>query len=435
MASKYKKESITELYNEKTVALSNALAQARKKTDVLESKLEILAIYKMQEGLNSRIKKDASGNAYTVHYVQIYTKEVKLLSDRKGGSIYERMAEVAISLSNKKMIIMRPDDDFFSVTHLYGDVTYDDGVLDIEFNPSNEELFLNMSNEFVKLRLDICFIFKTIGGLQLYKILKSNCYDLDEFIPGTPQELLPKKVYQITLAELRLQTGYVDLEAPGVEREAVKGKPNNEKLAQKEKSAKYTRFNNFYSCVIKKGIEEINAISDIYICDVEKINGPHAKVIALRFTVQRNAAYEELHPSKKRKKEVLIEIKKQDKKVPIAATVDVDSFIDEMQEIIKTEERIKIKDLKAIAKAADYDIEKIKKANEVLQESFNIKNVVGWLIEAIKNDYKPSKGKNDKKNNKQSKNSFNNFPQREYTSEQIAEMEKQLLNRPFDQAV
>lgn len=56
------------------------------------------------------------------------------------------------------------------------------------------------------------------------------------------------------------------------------------------------------------------------------------------------------------------------------------------------EEEISFNDIKAICKAADYDIEKIKNAYNIAQASGNISNLVGFLIKAIKDGYsKPVK--------------------------------------------
>ena len=76
-----------------------------------------------------------------------------------------------------------------------------------------------------------------------------------------------------------------------------------------------------------------------------------------------------------------------------------------------------------IIKEAGYQIGPIKDAVDVLRaQKTEIVNVVGWLIIAIRKNYKvvtwtPPKKKND----------FNNFEQRKYTPEEMEALEKKLL--------
>lgn len=90
------------------------------------------------------------------------------------------------------------------------------------------------------------------------------------------------------------------------------------------------------------------------------------------------------------------------------------------------EEEISFNDIKAICKAADYDIEKIKNAYNIAQASGNISNLVGFLIKAIKDGYsKPVK----KRGRPPKKNTFNNFPQREYTQYDFESIEKAMFKK------
>ena len=63
--------TIDKLYEDKYVALSNALLQAREKASLLESKIELLAIYRMNDGLQTTTKMDAKNRPYDVHFVEI----------------------------------------------------------------------------------------------------------------------------------------------------------------------------------------------------------------------------------------------------------------------------------------------------------------------------------------------------------------------------
>ncbi|SFQ35727.1 hypothetical protein SAMN02910358_01734 [Lachnospiraceae bacterium XBB1006] len=74
------------------------------------------------------------------------------------------------------------------------------------------------------------------------------------------------------------------------------------------------------------------------------------------------------------------------------------------------------RDIASILKAANYDIDKLQKATSVLAHSNNVKNVTGWLIEAITKEYSLPK----------KVNGFNNFQQRNYD---YAQLERQMLEK------
>ena len=85
-------------------------------------------------------------------------------------------------------------------------------------------------------------------------------------------------------------------------------------------------------------------------------------------------------------------------------------------------ENVTLKDIRALCNAAEYDFEKIKQAYEVAGTAGDIKNLVGFMLKAIKDDYQaPVKKTKSKK-----KNSFNNFEQRQYDFD---DFERQLLNK------
>ena len=76
------------------------------------------------------------------------------------------------------------------------------------------------------------------------------------------------------------------------------------------------------------------------------------------------------------------------------------------------------KDLIAIAQASHNDVAKCKKARQILdQQSKPIRNITGWLIKAITEDYNsPSKSP------AHPKSTFNNFEQRDYDFDELARL-------------
>lgn len=421
---KEKSKEIDELYGDKKVRLANALVQAREKTSLLESKIEMLAMFKVGTDLGIRTKTDVSGKNYDVHYVTIPAREIKhLMGVYNSGSLYANIEAAAMEIKRKLYIYRDKDSDQFAMKSLYGDVVYHKGYLTIEYNPETEYLFLDLQDNFATIKLDIAFKFQTNGGFQLYKLLQSYAYNLPEPDLSQDQSEFRCLKLEYNLSELRLQLGYVNLDSPEIQKESQKVYPDADELSRLERKPKYKRWIDFYTRVLVPGIEEINRISDIYIVSIDKECSAHGKIDGAVIRIQRNKNYLLNHP--KKKKDTKTAVVPEEKKI---SSDQLDDFVDDMRDFIS--ENIKTRDLKAIAKAADYDIDKIRTAYEKAQKAGNIENIVGWIIAAIKNGYSDPVSKNDagtgRKENRKPRNNFHNFSERDYDMD---ELEERLLKR------
>lgn len=405
---------IDELYANKQVALANSLIQAREKTSLFESKIEFLAIYKVGDQMNVHKKTDTAGKEYSVHFVEISSKEIKGLLGEKAnkGSMYSYIEAAALELKRKLFVYRDRDSEQFVMSSLYGDVAYKSGRLTIEFNPDTEHLFLDLKDNYSKIRLDIAFKFQTNGGFQLYKLLKSMSYSIPEPDLSLNQEDFPAMQKEFSLGELRLQLGFVDLNQPEIQKESQKAYPDADRLFEIEKKPKYKRWNDFYKRVLDPGMNEINEISDIYIESIEKICTAHGRVDGAVIKLQRNREYY-LRNQKEQKNTSLSS--------PTSAMTlteeQMDEFIDEMRRLIK--ENLPTKDLRAIAKAAHYEMDKIKGAYEIAEKAGTIGNLTGWMISAINRGFSAPK--------KKSKDNYNSFKTtRDYDFDEI---ERDLQNK------
>lgn len=371
--------TIDELYRNKSVAISTALAQAREKTSLLESKIELLAIYKMNEQMYTVDKVDAAGNPYQVHAVTINTPEIRRLTGRSGASLYRDLFNASLELKRKIYIYIAPGETSYRMDNLYGAVEYKEGKLTIEYNPATEFLFSSLRDNFTKIRLDIAFSFKTNGGFQLYKLLRSYAYTLapvDYSLSQEEQEICAK---QYSLSELRMQLGYVDLSQKEIQEEARKKNPDPEKLDVLEKKGKprYKRWVDFYNRVIAPGIEEINKISDIYIASVKKECGVHGKVETIMIRFQRNVAFHENE----------VQRKKPMPKVSVQFSEDeIDDAIDQIRKIVG--DKLSTKECRHIATVAGCDIDIVKKAwDYLMSQEHEIVSPFKYLENVIKNRY------------------------------------------------
>lgn len=78
---------------------------------------------------------------------------------------------------------------------MYGKITYDNGILHIEYSNEVSPYLRNVSTNYTNLSLPIMFSFETNGGFQLYKNLRSYSYLLKNIDMRLAQEDQPE-VYQ-----------------------------------------------------------------------------------------------------------------------------------------------------------------------------------------------------------------------------------------------
>lgn len=379
-------ELMSREYKNEFITIDNSIVRAREKTNLLESKIEILAIHHLDKNSRVREKQDNYGNTYQVNYVVLSAKEIQRLMGRDDGDTYIDIRHAAFALKEKYLIVENRETRQFVLRSMYGDVAYDNGSLYVEFNPDVQDLFLDMKEKFTKLSLPIMFSFRKNGGFQLYKVLKSYAFspNLPKIDMSLSQEELP--VYRVSydLTDLRMVLGYVDINQDKLKEEAQKKNPNFEKMAKEEKKPQYKRWSDFNTRVIEPGIKEINQISDIYISDIVKnTSGRGGKVSSIDFYIQHNKAYYEAQssenePAVKEKKDVIKELTEEEKA----------DFYDEILDII--EEKIKVKDAMTLAEVANFDIDKIKTAYAIMQEyskNHTVERVVGFLISAIEKQF------------------------------------------------
>ena len=132
-----------EKYSNQIITVSNPMIRSKKETNLLESKIEALAMYYMSKDMKQKMKKDSRGKDYSVNYVLIPAKEIVTLMSREygeknktGGKTYDDIRGAALSMKQKVFIIEDRENERFVMKSMYGDVAYDEGLLYVEFEPS-----------------------------------------------------------------------------------------------------------------------------------------------------------------------------------------------------------------------------------------------------------------------------------------------------------
>ncbi|MCB2362165.1 replication initiation protein [Clostridium estertheticum] len=233
------------------------------------------------------------------------------------------------------------------------------GMVTLKFNPDLKPYMLKLSNMFTQYKLTNILNMKSKYSIRMYEILKANEFKKQRYI-------------EIEVEELR-------------------------KLVKADNV--YPLYNDFKRFVIERTQKELKKLSDIKF-EFEEIKTSR-KITSLRFYITSSK-------NNKASNEIAASLEKINPK--LQQNIDDINLVKEIiHEPITDSEALKI----LISAKGDINIIKEKYSYSV--EAAKIENMVGWIIDAIKNDYKSFKGKVNK---------FNDYEQREYDFE---DLEKKLL--------
>lgn len=232
------------------------------------------------------------------------------------------------------------------------------GYVELEFSPCLKPYMLKLNSMFTQYKLGNILMMKSKYSPRFYEFLKCN-----EF---------KKQGFEIELNELKCLLKIKD---------------------------SYDRFYDFKKKVLLYSQREINELTDITFNFEEIKKG--RKVDKIRFYITSNNKHIELEnaPEEKEKHE----------------EIDIDDLIERLQDII--DEKLKIKEYKALLKAANNDVELIQAKYQIAKKQKKIENLVGWMVKAIQEEYSEPV-------EKRKPTSFNNIEGRKYDYE---ELERALL--------
>lgn len=313
-------------------------------------------------------------------------KELNDILGRKSKSLYSSTMLATIKDTEGKRNslvdwrIVRTDEKTkkFTVINVIQTATYDNGVLQIKYNSDLTDQLIDLKANYTILSLKDTAKLKTAYSFRLYEMAKSQ---LDYIRAVNKSDSAVE--WKVHLVELQYRLGILSPEdIPLFSDEFEKNNPNYDIILDflKEKNKiKYSRFTVFRSKVLEKAISEINQFTPIEIkYDVIR-RGVGARVREIIFYID-------------------------DKKEIVEDPEDNNILIDddkntELEEISKSlsAEKLSLFEIKLIAEAADYDLERIKKAYEVALAQDEISNFVGFMLSAIKDNYEPPKKRRKKR--------------------------------------
>lgn len=406
--------SIFEIEN--TFKKSNYLIDSKFKMNLTDYKIFNLSLIKVKFNENENRP-----------IAEINVKEaLKMLDRKKSPSIYGEMKDIADRLTDTKKVLIEdvsdPSKKRFKMMRLINVVEYigGEGKLIVKFEPDAKDLIMYLSTNASNLAGYSFSKFKSYYSVRLYESLKRQFESLS--VSNNPMEFI------YDLNELKYEMCAVELDTD-VKKQLTNGRISlrdaiDTSVENSEEFKKYAIFKR----IIDKSVKEINQYTNL---DVEYKGirtGKGGKTTKIKFTIKNKTEQEpEL---------IIDQVEKSENKKQELSISDDELFkkIDELHDIIS--EKLKMSDYKTLLEIANYDINVIKEKYSIAKTSkTEIKNLVGWLVKAINTDYKQpiamevEKEEVPKVSVPKTTNKFNQFPQRNYTKEEIDDLEKRLLSK------
>lgn len=267
-------------------------------------------------------------------------------------NIYMELDKITDKLMVRYIKIKDDDDKKFKKRHLIKIADFENGILTMKIDEDMKDFYLNLK-WYTKYQLKNIMQFKSTYSFRLYELLKQY-----EKIG----------IRSITVDDFRCVLDIDDKQ--------------------------YPKYANLKQKVISVAVNEINSKTDLYI-EYEEIKEIR-KIAALKFYIKHNENV---------KSEIAIDLEDLKEK-------SISDDINIVQNIIGD---ISYIESYKILNAADYDIEKVKEKYKLVSKLKNVNNLVGAMMQAIKDDWTVTEVINNK---------FNNFEGRTYD---YSELEANLL--------
>lgn len=348
---------------------SNFLIGAKYRSTLLENKLMALSL--------SRIQYNKEKNEL---FAKIKASEIRRLLNTNTGSFYTQLDDTAKMMTGKSIGISDAEKQEFCYIAVVTKAEYKNSELYVQFHSDLKKYLYNIKDKFTPLQLSIMLSFKNVYSFRLYEILKSK-----SFYPKWEKRNDNLFRFEISLSELKLELGIVNSELDEVRRVLRNStNPDYDKAVEKSPEVMFSTWYDFRRYVVDKAIKEINEKTDMYVEYKSLTGGRGGKVYALEFTVQ------------------LLKDNDGDAEENVEKTEITEDYVLECagQVYLLSNGQIKMTDCKKICEKAQYDMNKVQKAFEVMKKAKGVENPVGFMIKAIEENWEKMDKKNNSWNNK-----------------------------------
>ena len=394
-SKKSKENKVSAIRHNDTYSKGNLLITAKYRSSLLENKLLAIALANIQNSYE-----DDNGNLIS----ELKASEIKKLMGDSSNSIYRHLEPIAQQMTGRTIGMKDPEREIFDYKSVVTHAHYENGTFTIEFNHLLKDQIIDIQNKYTVLNLPTMLLFKSVYSFRLYELLKSMSY-----IPKGQKRNEEDKNWELKfqLSELKLELGVVNANSDRVQKILSNKKhPNYDEAVKAAPEQVFEQYRDFKRRVLDVAVSEINEKTEINVEYETLKSGRGGKVNAIIFYV----SYDNMA-----QKEEIVKTEE-----VVEKPMDIDELLDEIYDIL--EGNFKLKDVRKIAKEADYNLASIKKAYKVYKKNEdNVENSVGFMIAAIKDGYESTA----KKKKTKAKNTFVEFDQNEYNFD---DLEGQLID-------
>lgn len=360
---------------------SNRLINSRGKASAMVQKIFTIAI--------SEVKQDKDGNVFAV----IPGTMLRRIFGNYSGSFYESVRVACDSgelrrpdLLSWRIRIENRDKMAFDTINVVTRATFVNGILRIKFNPDIKDDIYNLTSQYTELYQYVVIKMQSPYSIQLYERFQSEMdYQRAKYHDSEGPYTI---VY--SLEDMR---DIFSLDFETVEN------------GKREQRHLHSEFPDFRKHVLDVAKKEINTISPIHM-EYETIRaGRGGRVQSIRFILTRKQT--------EKKEEPITSEELVNRKLVFADAAVLLSELD-------------VKAVQSICKEANYQFDKIEKAYSIAQKTKGIKNLAGWMIQAIRDGYEsndvPVQKKEPKKRGRKAsakKKEYQDFEQTDYDFEEI----------------
>lgn len=348
--------------NNDTYVRSNFMISSKYRSTLFSNRLMAISLSRLD---NAR----ESSDGYLT--VTVKGKDIQNMLDVKSNNFFKELSKTAQGMTGQTIGWSNPETQEFEYIAVVTKATFKDGEFTVDFHKDIKHFLKDLKNSYTKLSLSVMLSFKSTYSFRLYELLRSKAY----YKKGDERDDNRFKI-EFDTNELRLDLGVVNAEIESVRR-VLNGKRGSdpemwEKAVAASPEKTYSSWKDFKRFVLDKAVAEINDKPEtgLYIHKMEpKKAGRGGKVYGVTFYVEKISVG---------KKKDTVELKE----------VDELDLLDEIREIVPG---IRNTEARKIGQAASWNMNLIREKYDIAKTQ-NVNNLVGWLIEAIKEDYqKPIK--------------------------------------------
>ena len=361
---------------------------------LLDEQVQTLVLHKAAQGEFKDLgEKSGLEVTFTV-------KEFGKIFEKKGESMYEYLFMSSLRMNDKKFVIEDGKGNFV-IDSLFPHMKYENGMMRVRIGELGRKAILQ-KKDFTLIDISIIKLLKKVETVRLYEYLREKAFVNKEGLPPAGVEITRKGAFEITASfeELQIRTGVACMnEKAKVYLSTHKGDYEGTLRIIPLQGRKYNVWRDFRRRILDPAIDNISRLTDI---DVSYFSPKRKNDKVVIFTVSYKAGLNVCEDSDVYRQDVLPDDGKTDVILNIARLIS---------------EQLSFDELKAIAEAADYDLEVIREKYKICRENkTKPRSMTSWMISAIKEDYKREthdikKQSQEKKKSRKAKTDVEEFKQ------------------------